>query len=106
MKRYFLWKIEANRIRLTEDELLEVSEFGNLDQVCYLVEYVLDDVNKVNSRGDSPLLLACSRGRFDIVEYLIRVGKADINHGNRRGDTALLIASDKAHFKIMKYIIE
>ena len=65
-----------------------------------------EDVNKTNSRGDTPLLLACNRGRFDIVEYLIRIGKANVNHGNRRGDTALLIASDKAHFKIIKYLIE
>ena len=31
MRRYFLWKLEAKRIKLTEDNLLEVCEFGHLD---------------------------------------------------------------------------
>ena len=49
------------------------------------------DLNKANSQGDTPLLLACQAGSVELATVLMDAG-ADVNKANRKGETPLLSA--------------
>ena len=48
-------------------------------------------MNEKDSRGNSPLLVACRLGNFEIAEVLVVAG-AGVSAANKRGDTPLLAA--------------
>ena len=58
------------------------------------------DINAVNSRGDTALILACSWRSGKIVEKLIQAG-ADINVKNNNGFTAAMIADERGNVNII-----
>ena len=51
----------------------------------------IDNPNMLNSRGETPLMLASGLNRYHMIEYLLDNG-ADINMQNDDNNTALIIA--------------
>lgn len=65
----------------------------------YLIQVAPDSLQKKNSDGDTPLLVACRLGRIDYVRILIK-GNADQSARNHQGENilhAVVANSPKAH---------
>ena len=76
------------------EPLRNAAAHGNLNAVKYLIQFGAE-VNMVNAKGESPLLLACKGNHLDIVEILLNY-TADINAETDEKETPLL-ASSKHH---------
>lgn len=56
------------------------------------------NINVVNKKGDTPLMVASANGHLDIVaRILINEGTVDLNAGNAERDTALMMACRYEH---------
>lgn len=67
-----------------------------------LVNWPKTDVNHLNAKGESPLMLAALKGHQDLVEPLIKRG-ADVN---KTGWTALHYAASSGQLAIISQLIE
>lgn len=67
-----------------------------------LVSWPKTDVNRLNAKGESPLMLAALKGHQDLVEQLIKRG-ADVN---KTGWTALHYAASSGQLSIISLLIE
>lgn len=72
-----------------ENSLLHVAAlFDDLDTVKVLVKKCQVDVNVLNKRGQTPLLIACRQGNFAVAKYLLD-GGADASIGSLDRETPL-----------------
>lgn len=60
-------------------------------------------VDTANSRGATPLMMACSRGSYEISEALIKKN-ADINFADHYGWTPIMKAADNGHLHIVELL--
>lgn len=63
------------------------------------------DVNRQNSRLDSPYLLAGAEGRLEILRLTLLHG-ADLKSTNRYGGTALIPACERGHVEVVKTLLQ
>ncbi len=88
----------------------DVSRFGHLEVVKYLISKGADIHakvdNKINSFHDSEatLMLAAQNGQLEIVKYLVSKG-ANVNYTSKYGGTALKSAAGTGQLEIVKYLI-
>ncbi|GAM21334.1 hypothetical protein SAMD00019534_045090, partial [Acytostelium subglobosum LB1] len=64
------------------------------------------DVNQVDSKGYTPLHLACSLGHFDVVHVLINEGNARFDQADRKDCTALFKAAQAGQPGIVELLIK
>ncbi|OUM69971.1 hypothetical protein PIROE2DRAFT_37789, partial [Piromyces sp. E2] len=111
MLTYILNLVELNRkakiaLRKNLDE--KVSWFNAIkDDDLAVVKDLIEkdfDIEIVNEKGNTALLIASKEGYFDIVEYLVE-HQADVNVSNEAGDTALMLAIQENHIEIAQYLI-
>ncbi len=76
-----------------------------LSMVKYLIIHAKANVNKYDSRGDSPLSCACNVGSLKLVKLLIKYG-ALLTSIDVDGETALMNAADNGHVKVVKYLLK
>jgi hypothetical protein len=62
------------------------------------------DVNEKDSRGNSPLLVACRLGNFEMAEMLVCAG-AGVNAANYRRDTPLLAAVGAGKLELAEMLV-
>lgn len=74
----------------------------SMKAVQVLMKWPKTDVNTLNSKGESPLMLAVLKGHKDIAEQLIKKG-ADIN---KTGWTPLHYAASSGHIAIISLLLE
>lgn len=67
-----------------------------------LIDWPKTDVNILNAKGESPLMLAALKGQQDLVEKLIKKG-ADVN---KTGWTPLHYAATSGHLAIISLLLE
>ena len=67
-----------------------------------LINWPKTDVNRLNAKGESPLMLAALKGQQDLVAQLIKRG-ADVN---KTGWTALHYAASSGQLAIISLLIE
>lgn len=67
-----------------------------------LIEWQKTDVNKLNTQGESALMLAVLKGQLELAEKLIKKG-ADIN---KTGWTPLHYAASAGHTKLISLLLE
>lgn len=65
-------------------------DFNLVDELQYLVQFA--DVNSLDAKSNTPLILACMYNRLDIFKILTNVPNIDVNVVNANGKTALYIA--------------
>ena len=83
--------------------LHEAVEEGRADVVQVLIDAGAD-IEKKDSDGHTPLLLACFAGCLDIVKMLIQAG-ADLRLARTNADTCLIIASHEGHTETVRYLV-
>ena len=73
-----------------------------------VVQVLIDagaDIEKKDSGGRTPLLLACERGCLDIVKVLVQAG-AELRVTDIWGITCLIAASRKGHTETVRYLVD
>ncbi|RKD24398.1 hypothetical protein BEP19_08380 [Ammoniphilus oxalaticus] len=83
---------------MQEDHLTELVRRNNISEI---IVHLDKDINQVNGRGDSVLLIATRLNYRSLVDQLINLG-ADINHENHRGTSALTLAIFNGFFEMAR----
>ena len=83
--------------------LFHLSENGHFD-ICKLIIDNVDDTNRANNEGFTPLHKAAHLGRFDICK-LIFDNVDTKNPAKNNGKTPLYIAVQNGHFDICRLVI-
>lgn len=81
-----------------------ISSGWNANEITSILPSV-KDINKLNSDGKSPLMLACSRGDMELTRLLLSKG-ASVNFLSSQGDTPLSAAVSSGNLDLVKFIIE
>jgi ankyrin repeat protein len=79
------------------------SKYGDIDGVKPYVEK--GDINRANTDGFTPLLIATYYGHTSLVKYLVENG-AEVNRQDNRGWTSLMYAAYYNHKDIAKILLE
>lgn len=86
-------------------ELLQAVQENNLDLVKLILKDKNYDINEVNSKGQSPLLIATHLNRIEIAKLLILSG-ADVNQQDHISDSPYLYAAAQGKTDILQFIID
>ena len=85
------------------EPLRSEAEHGNMNAVKYLIQFG-PEVNMVNAKGVSPLLLACKRNHLDIVAILLTY-TADINVETDEKETPLLASCEFTNPQLVNLLL-
>ena len=77
---------------------------GKVEMVRYLLDKV-DDLNRLDERGFTPLMAAASENEIEITRLLLDRG-VDVNQLNDNGWTALTEAADEGSLAVARLLIE
>jgi ankyrin repeat protein len=69
-------------------DVVQCAYLGRLEELKALIEVNIDDIDKADEYGDTPLHAASLKGRLSMVEYLLQKG-ANVNVTNKMGSTPL-----------------
>ena len=72
-------------------------ENGESNDVYAEVNFVVDNINDINEKGETFLTSAASAGSYAVVKNYIKAG-ADVNMTNSKGNTALMAAAAKGRY--------
>jgi len=86
------------------NQLVEASNMGNLEQVKSLIKQGAD-INFKSNAGITALMKASQGGDLEIVKLLIKSG-ADIHIKNKRGQTALTWTAGFGRLEVAKFLIK
>ena len=86
------------------EPLRNAAEHGNISAVKYLIQFGAQ-VNKVDTNGVSPLLLACKGHRLDIVEILLNY-TANINIKTDQKETPLMKSCENGNLQLVKLLLD
>ena len=90
----------------TEGDLFDFARSGDLRGLANLLsESSSFDVNAVNNRGYSALMLAVYNGEKDFCEALLRCG-ADVNSIDAVGNSVLMAAAYKGEISIVELLFQ
>ena len=70
-----------------------------------LITHHQADIDRVNSRQMTPLLLAVKNGMWSCVEYLLD-HQAAIEHCDKQKRTCLIIAASEGHLAVIDSLLE
>ena len=64
------------------------------------------DVDKVDDKGCTPLIMAAQNGHMEVVRFLVEEGKADVDKATTDdGSTPLLLAAQKGHTEVVRFLV-
>jgi ankyrin repeat protein len=73
--------------------------------IDYLISNHQADIDRVNTRQMTPLLLAVKHGMWPCVEYLLD-RQASIEHCDSQQRTCLIIAASEGHLAVIDSLLE
>ncbi|KAH9487507.1 hypothetical protein Btru_074133, partial [Bulinus truncatus] len=77
---------------------------GDVEGVQLLLSYGVE-VDPIESKGQTPLLLASKQGHLSTIELLLSNG-AHINHRNGHGETALMLSSKSGRLETVNLLVK
>lgn len=88
------------------DTVMHVAaRLGDVELIGFVIACGVEDVNPVNSRGETPLHLAAQVAGLPAAKLLVELG-ADLNLTNANGETALLLVCRRGAAQTAKYLVE
>ena len=64
-------------------------------------QQIIDELRKANSRGQTPLSLACQHGRLEVAKWLYGAGAdKDVRTADKDGNTPMLMACENGHLEV------
>jgi hypothetical protein len=88
----------------TTDDLLKAVNADDISRIEDLLNEGLD-VNGMNERGWSALMIAASKGNMEILKLLIENGAALDDKNHQGGQTALIFAAHWGHADVVRHLI-
>lgn len=88
----------------SQNDVYNVARSGSVDDLKTLIKSDPDIINKTNTDGYSPLILACYKGNNEVAKYLMDHVR-DINYTSPMG-TALMSATVKKNIELVKLLLE
>ena len=85
--------------------LTSAASHGHLNILDYLITHHHADIDRINSRQMTPLLLAVKNGMWSCVEYLLD-HQAAIEHCDKQQRTCLIIAASEGHLAVIDSLLE
>ena len=85
--------------------LTNAASHGHINILDYLITNHQADIDRINSREMTPLLLAVKNGMWSCVEYLLD-HQASIEHCDKQKRTCLIIASSEGHLAVIDSLLE
>lgn len=85
--------------------LTSAASHGHMTIVDYLISNHQADIDRVNAREMTPLLLAVKTGMWSCVEYLLD-HQASIEHCDKQKRTCLIIAASEGHLAVIDSLLE
>ena len=73
--------------------------------IDYLISNHQADIDRINGREMTPLLLAVKNGMWSSVEYLLD-HQASIEHCDKQKRTCLIIAASEGHLAVIDSLLE
>lgn len=99
------WQDYKNTYR-TESDLFDFARSGDLRGFADLLSKNIPvDLNAVNQKGYSPLMLAVYNSQHDFCEALLRCG-ADIHGRDFIGNTVLMASAFKGNLALLKLLLQ
>ncbi len=95
---------EINLI-IKQDKLIKACRKGDLDVVSQLLSDGNIDVNQ-ETRGSTPLLLACEKENVALVQLLLEHGTKDSVNQEINGRTPLLLACEKGNVALVQLLLK
>jgi len=84
--------------------VFEAAQTGNTEALKKL-KIERTNLNKKDSSGNTPLLIASSCGHLETVKWLLQHGDAQITETNKSGNTALLLAAAYGHLDTVIWLL-
>ncbi len=79
---------------------------GHLGLVQWLIQEGWERINRMDGKGNTPLLLAANWGKLELAQWLLKKGGASITEKNYFDDcTALLGAARSGVLKLVKWLL-
>ncbi|UJR26548.1 hypothetical protein I4U23_007871 [Adineta vaga] len=88
-----------------ETALTNAASHGHIKVIDYLITNHQADIDRINTRQMTPLLLAVKNGMWSCVEYLLD-HQASIEHCDKQGRTCLIIAATEGHLAVLDSLLE
>jgi ankyrin repeat protein len=85
--------------------LTNAASHGHINIIDYLITNHQADIDRINSRQMTPLLLAVKNGMWSCVEYLLD-HHATIEHCDMQKRTCLIIAASEGHLAVIDSLLE
>lgn len=85
-----------------ELEIMTFARSGNVEGLQDIVSP--ENINIQDSKGHTPLMLACCNGCYEAAEFLLNAG-ADVDCRDSSGNTALMGASFSGHLDVVQLLI-
>ena len=98
----------SNDMNVLSQALIRLCRGGHLDEVKWLCECTVADVNYINMevwRKYTPLTAACARDHLDVVKYFVETCHADVNLPDRYGFKPLTLACGYASMSMSMYLV-
>ena len=87
----------------SQNNIFNICRDGSVAEITKLYQSNPSSINKINSQGFSPLILACYHGNTPIVSFLI--DKVDNINGTSNYGTPLMAAVVKGNLPITKLLL-
>ena len=85
--------------------MTNAASHGHMMIIDYLIVNHQADIDRVNVREMTPLLLAVKNGMWTCVEYLLD-HQASIEHCDKQKRTCLIIAASEGHLAVIDSLLE
>ena len=91
-----------------EPDIIKAASEGKMKSIKFNFESLLqkDDINKKDSKGRTPLHIACINGDLPLVRYLIEDAHSDIEATTNNGYAPIHSACEGGHLEIVQYLIK
>jgi ankyrin repeat protein len=102
---YYATRLERSGIRFSSQNFLNEVSKNNEEAVDLFVKAGVD-VNAVNEKGQTALMLAAEKGHVRMLQTLAKLKAPSLNHADKSGNTALMTAARQGRENIVHVLIE
>ncbi len=102
---YFATRLERSGIRFSSQEFLNEVSKNNEKAVDLFVKAGVD-LNAMNEKGQTALMLAAEKGHVRMLQALAKLNAPSLNHADKSGNTALMTAARQGQENIVQALVE
>jgi ankyrin repeat protein len=102
---YFATRLERSGLRFSNQDFLNEVSKNNEEAVDLFVKAGVD-LDAVNEKGQTALMLAAEKGSVRMLQTLAKLNAPSLNHADKNGNTALMTACRQGQEHIVQALVE